>query len=173
MNLGLIPVNRASESHLQQIMSWRNDPGTRIHFFHTEPKQWPAYRDEFIGHYAKAPLPPYFVCNDGVPCGFLAFRNYAEKDALAAPVHASVVSIDLLIAPEARGRGVGSWALEQVPGLAAETSVGVVVGEVKTSNAASLKIFDRSPLKRLDTFKKHVSDTGETHAVVRYVWKKA
>lgn len=161
----LLPVRLDSEEELRLVMSWRNDPASRKASLHTEPKTWPAYREEFGRNYAGAPLLPRFVTDGSVRCGLLGFRRYAEWPRQIA------VQADILIAPECRGKGLALQALNRIPELAREEAVAAVIAEVKEDNASSVRVFEQSPLRLRDQILKTVPEEGKSYRLLRYVWE--
>jgi len=57
-------------------MDWRNDPDTLTQSFHSAPKVWPDFYQEFIHEYLlDSSLPPLFALEKGKRVGFLRFRR--------------------------------------------------------------------------------------------------
>ncbi len=161
----LRPVRISSEDDVLQVMTWRNDPDARRASHHTEPMVWPAYQAEFLKNYSGVAPAPVFILVDGERVGFMGFRRYPDWQRQTA------VSLDILLAPERRGKGLGGEALRQVPVLAAGSAVAAVIAEVREDNAASIKTFDGSPLRFRDTVVKTVPGGSASYRVLRYVWE--
>ncbi len=117
------------------VMSWRNDPVTLAASFHTEPKMWPAFRDEFSAYF-DAPVTPQFGQLEGVDVGFVRFRASADPSGRRL----RTVDISINVKPDARGRGIGRALIVAASRLALATH-DLVLAEVKHGNDSSSRAF--------------------------------
>lgn len=117
------------------VMTWRNDLVTLAASFHTEPKVWPAFRDEFFAYF-DAPVTPQFGQLDGVEVGFVRFRASADPTGRRLPT----VDISINVKPDARGRGIGRALIAASSRLALATN-DLVLAEVKHGNNSSSRAF--------------------------------
>lgn len=155
------------EVDARQVMKWRNDPATLAMSFHHDPKTWehfwPEYRDRYFSH-PDYPL-PVFAVHEGRRVGFLRFEPVPHP----AGLHGRTVDVSINIAPESRGRGLGTAVLRAALDHLARQGVDTVYAEVKVENAASSKAFAAAGFTEIGPFRKLVADTGEQCDVIRFV----
>lgn len=158
---------RPMEAHARVAMDWRNDPKTLAVSFHREPKTWdsfwPEFRDTYFTHDCHPA--PLFALEDGHRVAFLRFRRVSHPESLAG----LATDISINVAPTARGRGLGARILAAIQGHLTALGIDSVVAEVLRENAASHKAFIAAGFRSLGAATKRVADTGENHAIVRYV----
>ncbi|MBM3581100.1 MAG: GNAT family N-acetyltransferase [Alphaproteobacteria bacterium] len=155
------------ESHAREVMAWRNDPQSLASAFHRAPKVWedfwPEYRDRYFA--SDGSPKPVFALENGKRVGFLRFRRIAHPQGLSG----LIVDISINLAPEVRGRGLGTMILRAIrPHLTAQ-GVDSVIAEVRAENKTSHKTFVNAGYAELGPARKTVADTGEDCAIVRYV----
>ena len=146
------------------VMRWRNDPTTLAASFHQEPKVWPAFQAEFA-RYFDASIPPLFGADDGERLAFVRFRDVV-KPALGPRL---VVDISINVAPEARGRGVGTRIIALASARALEQA-DAVLAEIRPGNAASVKAFLAAGYSRIENGTHEVE--GVAVAVERFVLRR-
>ncbi len=147
------------------IMTWRNDPVTLSASFHSRPKVWPDFWEEYRGTYFElADLPPLFGLHAGRRVAFLRFRPYSDPalDGVA-------VDISINIEPDSRGQGLGPRFIRAATERALETGVDAVVAEIKKNNPSSVRVFEKSGFAYWDEIDKTVEDTGEVVPIFRYI----
>lgn len=155
-----------TEEHARLVMQWRNDPVTLAASFHQEPKLWESFYPEFCSNYFTIPsLQPLFACIDGERAAFLRFRPHTHPTTprLLCP------EISIMVAPEHRGKGVATRALQEVQSLLKARGVDAVFAEIKTDNPASVKAFEKAGYKHQQSIAKSVADTGETYQIHQYL----
>lgn len=136
-NCRLVPVARMRED-ARLIMEWRNDPSTRVMFFHDEEKSWPEFWDEFQNYYFDPDLPPpQFLHCDGQPVAFIRFEPTRGEDA-GEP---DAIGIGINVAHEQRQKGFGLAALHRAEGFLGGLGYRRILALVKIENTASLKLF--------------------------------
>lgn len=138
MELSLRP---AGPEDIDLLYRWANDPVTRQNGFHTEQISYEEHRAWYAGVMQDDSTLLYICLEDHKPVGQIRLR-IEEGQALIS------YSVD----PENRGRGVGTSLL----GLAEERlkgeypEGGLLVGEVKYENTASLRAFEKNGYTRED-----------------------
>jgi sialic acid synthase SpsE/RimJ/RimL family protein N-acetyltransferase len=132
---------RPTVAHAEIVMRWRNDPETLAMSNNQTPKILTSFVDEFRCEYFTMPnLPPLFALVDGKRVGFLRFRPYPHS--LAQGRKTTEISIN--IAPEYRGKGLGSEILRSVTPLVKSQGCGVIFAEIKPKNQASIHAFEKA-----------------------------
>jgi len=119
--------------HSQLLFDWRNDPVTRRNSFNTEPVSWDEHTRwlEFklwSGAYL-------YLIIENKPIGVLRF-DQAENS--------NTCEMSITIAPEMRGRGLGSRAIREGARWFLENDgkrFRVIKARVKDDNVASMKAF--------------------------------
>lgn len=158
---------RVTEDDARQIMNWRNDPVTLAMFYHRDPKSWdrfwPEYRDRYFSH-PDYPA-PVFALHDGHRVGFLRFEPVPHPDGLRG----RTVDVSINIAPEARGKGLGTAVLKAVLDHLSRQGIDTVYAEIRQENTASRKAFAAAGFAELGPFRKLVPDTGEQCDVIRFL----
>lgn len=150
------------------IMSWRNDPVTLAMSYHQEPKVMPDFLEEFTSDYFFDPdYPPLFAMLDGEEIAFLRVKPYDLPG-----FEGRVVSIDVNLAPERRGQGLGAIVLERVRRRIFSQGVDIAVAEIKRENAASFRAFEKAGFCFLDEQIHTVEDTGERVPIFRLMRRK-
>lgn len=153
-----------SEEHARLVMAWRNDPITLQWSYNHRPKEWPVFLLEFKADYFNF-IPPLFALHEGQRVAFLRFRPVA--DPLAPTRHCCDISIN--VAPEFRGRGLGSAILQAIKPWLAREGYDDIYAEVFKDNLASLKTFERAGYKRLADCSKLLENNAETVTICRFL----
>jgi len=156
---------RPVEGDARQVMAWRNDTETLAMSFHRAPKVWDAFWPEFRSTYFRDPPPSLFALLDGKRIAFLRFRPAAHPRGLVG----TTVDISIMVAPEARGQGLGTAVLNAVAGELSVLGIDSVVAEIRAENAVSLKAFAAADYEELGPAEKLIEDTGERARIHRFV----
>lgn len=148
------------------IMTWRNDPLTLKMSYHSLPKRWPAFFDEYKQDYISNPkYPCYFAYANNTKVAFIRVTipedsSYQEQQ---------YGQINIMLDPNYRFLGFGSKILKQF--VAFMNKEGLYQGlyaEIKIENAASKRAFEKSGFVFLDQIEKTVSDINQTFMIDRY-----
>lgn len=127
-----LAVRPARWEDAQLLWRWANDPVVRANAFRPEAIPLEAHLAWFRGKLAAAGTRIYIVEHGGVPAAQVRYDADGDKEAL----------IDVSVAPEHRGRGLGAEALRRTaPRACQELGVAAVVGVVLEANAASRAAF--------------------------------
>ncbi len=157
---------RPVEDHARAVMNWRNDPHTLSVSYHREPKTWetfwPEFRDTYFRH-ANTPA-CVFALEKGRRVGFVRFLPVSHPLGLKG----RAVDISINLAPDCRGRGLGARVLSAVQDHLRRQGVDSIYAEVRQDNAASARVFAAAGFEPLGKAEKHVKDTGETCAILRF-----
>jgi sialic acid synthase SpsE/RimJ/RimL family protein N-acetyltransferase len=159
-----LAIGRPVESDARCVMDWRNDLDTLRESFHSEPKRWPEFLEEYHRYYCNDPaLPPLFGMVEGRRVAFLRLRRCADPRRM----NRSAVDIGINIAPADRGRRYGSTLISAAVDFARSRGVEVVLAEIRPSNARSIRAFERAGFSKLDRIDKLI-DSGQRCDVLRY-----
>jgi RimJ/RimL family protein N-acetyltransferase len=130
----------AAPGDCEMLWHWRNEPAAREASFDTRAIALEEHRPWFERLLADATRRLWIVTADGEPAGYVRVDRRDER---------GVVSVGL--APEWRGRGVGSAALAAIGARArAELGVDRLVAEIKRDNPGSLGAFRRAGFRLLE-----------------------
>ena len=155
------------EEHARLVMTWRNDHVTLSSFFHQQPKLWerfwPEFRNEYFTH--QAALRPLFALIGGERVGFLRFCPVAHPYALSG----LTTDISINIAPNHRGRGLGTKVLIASLQFLLNRGIDSVYAEILLRNQASIKTFEAAGFLFLGEENKLITDSGEVHRISRCV----
>jgi sialic acid synthase SpsE/RimJ/RimL family protein N-acetyltransferase len=152
------------DAHGQLVMGWRNDPGTLAASFHRDRKVWDSFARQFHSDYFRDPdLPPLFAIEEGKRVAFLRFEKTPHPRARGR----QCCDISINVAPEQRGRGLGTAVLSAVGPWLRQRGVDDVLAEIRVHNEISIKAFAAAGFEELDRIEKHIDDTGERCLIVR------
>lgn len=136
-----------NEEDARQVFEWRNDPVTRGMSFHSEEKSWDSFFNEYMTRmFSVAALPPLFIVAEGQRAGHIFF----DRAEYPGSPHLNACSISINIAPDKRGKGYGTQALQAINPWIERQGFDAVVAEIKTENAASHKSFRAAGYKQVE-----------------------
>lgn len=128
----MITLRPAESTDEERLLEWRNDPTTRATAFSDGEVGVEDHRRWFADKLADEDCVQWIVERDGEPLGQVRLDRVSD----------GVAEVDISVASEHRGQGVGVAALglvaEQAPQLLGVTAL---VARVKTDNELSLKMF--------------------------------
>lgn len=130
-----VTLRPVGESDRERLRAWRNDPDTR-RWSRCSHEIAPEEHATWFGRALAEPSTEMWIAQSAeIPIGHVRIDSGA---AGAAEVH-------VVLAPEARGRGLGSEVLLEAAALAlAQPGVGALCAHVKPEHAASLRVFARA-----------------------------
>lgn len=152
-------LRRAEATDAALYFAWANDPEVRQNAIHSEPIAWETHVVWFERRLQDVDSYLYVLSDHlGEPLGQVRI----EFDGLGKPG-----TIDYAVAPTQRGRGLGTLLLRRAlqrlrherPALAGSA----VLGQVKTGNVASVRVFERLRFMRQAA----VTLQGEAYEVFR------
>ncbi len=156
---------RPVEAHARLVMIWRNDAATLAASFHREPKRWESFWPEFREEYFRDLPAPVFALAEGTRAGFLRFRAVPHPSGYAG----ACVDISIMVAPEARGRGLGTAILLAASDYLREAGIDALYAEIRHGNDASIQAFKSAGYRSIGAAEKLVADTGERARIDRLV----
>ncbi len=137
MTISLECVLRTKE-HANLLLSWRSDPEARAMSIHshvwTEEDFWHYFRRVY---FLLKDLPTVFAVVDGKRAAFVGFDPVGDVQAKAA-------LISLVVAPELRGKGIGSAVLKEIIPYALQQGYEELYAEIKPENEASKHVFEKA-----------------------------
>jgi RimJ/RimL family protein N-acetyltransferase len=129
----MLDLRRARPEDEDLVLTWRNEASARAASFSADEIKPEDHRAWFAHKLSDPDCALLILEEDGDPIGQVRLDR----------VSADLAEISIVLAPEARGRGLGREALRRtlisVPRLIAVRSVRALV---KRDNAASLAVFD-------------------------------
>jgi RimJ/RimL family protein N-acetyltransferase len=118
------------------VWRWRNDPETRRYSLNGERITWHQHRSWYAAQ-LQDPEAALYILEDAFG-GPIAQARYTKRDGATAEVHVTV-------APESRGRGVGTRILrESVADAMRSLAVVQIVALITLENVRSLRAFKSS-----------------------------
>jgi sialic acid synthase SpsE/RimJ/RimL family protein N-acetyltransferase len=158
---------RPTENDAALIMRWRNDPETLRMSFHTEPQKWETFYKEFLDKYFLFPeLPPLFILVNNERSAFVHFSPKAHPENIPGR---RCVEISLNVAPEYRGKGLGTAALKATKEWIAQQGFDDIYAVVKEENIASQKIFRAAGYESLGKEIRFLEETREKIPLSRFI----
>lgn len=123
------------------LWRWANDPTVRATAFNEDPIPWEGHLEWLRLKLADPSTVIYVAELDGRPVAQVRFDVRYRRG-----------EVDVSVAQERRGGGLGSAALALATGLLFESGVAdVAVARIKASNAASQRAFRRAGYEEVDT----------------------
>jgi sialic acid synthase SpsE/RimJ/RimL family protein N-acetyltransferase len=162
-----LEICRPVAAHARLVMEWRNDPHTLAMSYHHTPKVWESFWPEFRDTYFNHPhLPPLFVCAQGERVAFLRYQPAPHPESGSG----RTVDVSINVVPAARGRGIGSAALELgAQYLRQSAGIDSIVAEVRVENEGSRRTFRIAGFREIGETEKVVVDTGERCSITRFI----
>lgn len=128
-------VRPVEVSDAELLWHWANDPAVRANSFSSEEISFESHMVWFQGKITSPNSRIYVLELEGEPVGQVRYDRVNPNEA----------EIDISIAAEHRGHGLGTIALALTREIAREDlNVDQVVGIVKTANAASCVAFQKA-----------------------------
>ncbi len=124
---------RATFADAPLLYRWANDPDTRRASFHQRQIYWSQHL-RWLSQVLKAPnIHLYIVLKGKQPVA--TYRLEVRKKTAV---------INLSVAPQSRGQGIGGELMNLIIVTAAKLGVTKLMGEVKIENQASLRLFQKT-----------------------------
>jgi len=133
--VGPIALRPGTKADVDQVFQWANDPVTREVSFNTAPIPREAHVAWYTRQLATDGRNLFIAEEDGAPVGVVRLDR-------TDGVRRCVISIT--IAPDARGRGVGTAALTAAASVAETLGFTIIEAYVRPSNQASIRAFMRA-----------------------------
>jgi UDP-2,4-diacetamido-2,4,6-trideoxy-beta-L-altropyranose hydrolase len=136
-----ICARRATEGDLQTCYQWVNDPEVRNQSYSSQPISLEEHTEWYLKKIVAPNCFYYILWQQGRPLAQIRFEITGEE-----------ATISYLTAPELRGQGMGSWILATgIRQLLTETAPKKITGQVKKTNLASLRSFEKLAFKKTES----------------------
>jgi sialic acid synthase SpsE/RimJ/RimL family protein N-acetyltransferase len=132
LNLQLV-IKESDDENL--LYAWRMDPHTRQMSLHTQPMTPKEFAEYFLKFFYVKDLPPLFITAVCQPVAFVGFDLFDSKD--------KATRVSLIVAPEKRGKGIGSKALILASDFAKRQGYEELFAEIRPENSVSLAVFKK------------------------------
>ena len=158
--------NTADDARI--AFSWRNDPKTIAASYIPLPKSWDSFWLEYSeGYFTQKDFSPVFIIESTEPCGFIRF----EKTSLSEYPDQTILEVMINVAPHRRGEGIGTEALRKVCQLMKEKNVFALLADIRKTNKASLKAFEKAGFSFFTERTEYISKTNENCCILCYLCK--
>jgi L-amino acid N-acyltransferase YncA len=124
--------------------------------FETEPRSAGDFTDRIVD--SRFPLR---VATAPRVIGWAGLAPYSAR-----PCYAGIAECSVYVAPEARGRGVGTSLTETLAGVAVQAGFHKLLGKVFTDNTASVRLVERCGFRRVGLHRRHGQLDGEWRDVL-------
>ncbi|HCI03564.1 MAG: GNAT family N-acetyltransferase [Candidatus Peribacteraceae bacterium] len=152
-----LSLRNASQNDSRLLWEWANDPIVRASAFNTEPIPWEDHENWFDKKLKDPNCFIYIAELSNEPIGQIRFNCDGQS-----------ANIDIHLAPEARGKGLGTNLLTSgIEKIFAESEINEIHSSVKVENAPSSKMFLKAGFSDLG---KGIENEQE---VYNYVLKKS
>jgi L-amino acid N-acyltransferase YncA len=132
-----ITLRLVSETDLQKILEWRNEPSTRLQMCNSQIIPLQDHLKYWEKHLKSNGEMSFIVTADGKDVGVARLLPFGD-------VH----EVDIYIAEAARGAGVGKRALAELVKVAKQKGIKNLFARVKPGNPASAQIFETNDFKK-------------------------
>jgi RimJ/RimL family protein N-acetyltransferase len=131
-----LSIRPVESTDCQLLWEWANDPAVRAASFHGEPIPWVVHEAWFGSRIRNSACRIYIVTADGAPIGQVRFERQRQESPMT--------TIDISLAQPCRRMGFGVEALQLACLEYRRESRSCIAADVKSSNAASMKVFERA-----------------------------
>ncbi len=105
---------------------------------------------------------PFLVArDDGAVVGWAALAPYSDRE-----VYAGVTEASVYVAPDARGRGVGTRLAEALADAGRRQGIHKLLGKIFETNTASVRLVERCGFRTVGVHRRHGQLDGEWRDVV-------
>ncbi|QDA58612.1 UDP-2,4-diacetamido-2,4,6-trideoxy-beta-L-altropyranose hydrolase [Hymenobacter jejuensis] len=141
-----LTARQAAAADAAQYFAWANDADVRRNAIHSEPIAWPTHLAWFSRRLADPDAYLYLFEDQGIPIGQVRIEFDDSKG-----------TIDYSVAAEHRGRGLGLAILRRaiMEIRRDRPDAAVLVGQVKTQNRPSWRVFEQLGFVRQDPVSLH------------------
>lgn len=148
MEIGLECLLKKKE-HALLLYSWRSDEEAArmsLHRYKDVDDFWPTFSSRY---FLLKDLPSCFATLDGKRVAFVGFDPVSDHEKKCAMV-------SIVVAPESRGKGIGTNVLQAVSDLALQQGYDALLAEIKPENSASKHLFEKAGYKQHKSYTKQV-----------------
>lgn len=155
-----------TEDDATLILRWRNDEHTRQMSYHSQQKAWEIFWREYTHTYfLNKEFPPLFAKKDEKKIGFLKCNVVNALQGMPG----QTVDVSINMAPEERGRGLGTSTLICLSDFLAPLSVKYIIAEIKKNNIHSIKSFQKAGYCFFDEQIKYIKDIHQEFSILRFI----
>lgn len=146
MGYDLIKLRKYSNKDCQMLYDWRVHPLARKFYFSSEVFSFESHKKWFNSFLSKADRIGLIMENEGDPVGQIRFEPSEYENSM---------KIAIAVSPEQMGKGYGTKLLEEACKYKEVTEKCMfLIGEVKTANKASERIFEKNNFTNIGIFVK-------------------
>jgi L-amino acid N-acyltransferase YncA len=125
--------------------------------FETEPR----VAEDFSARIDAERFPLLVAETSGALIGWAGLSSYSDR-----PCYAGIGECSVYVAPEARGRGVGTALAEALASRAERSGFHKLLGKLFTDNVASIRLVERCNFSPVGTHRRHGQLDGEWRDVL-------
>ena len=118
-----------------QIWHWSNDPLTRQQSFSPDPIPWKSHEQWYLSR-LNDPATVFFIAEDQSGLSVAQCRFQIDRTNEA--------TISISVAPEQRGKGIGTGAVREATAQVMERGISRVHAFVREDNASSKRLFEKA-----------------------------
>lgn len=137
-----------TKEHAKELYRWRMDPTTCAMSFHKLTLDEEAFWDYFQKYFSLKDLGPLFALVDGKRVAFVGFSPFVNPDF----PDRRAAEISIVVAPDERGKGVGSQLLSLCAQFALQQGYDDLFAHIKTQNEPSLQLFAHAGFEFIHEF---------------------
>ena len=141
-----IELRAVDSTDIKKIFEWRNDPGVRANSFQTSEIKWEEHANYWERKLADKTNYSYIIVSEGTSAGLVRLDKKESGE----------YEVNILIAPEQQGKGIGIAAIAETKKIAAGLEIKKLVARVKPGNIPSQKIFEKNGFEKKAENKEHV-----------------
>lgn len=134
-------LRNATPEDIDLLFGWANDPVVRQNAFNTEPIPYENHQKWFNKMLYDESVCQYILCSGDEAVGQIRLN-----------IEGDIAFIDYSVAPDMRGKGLGSRMLKLVIEETADNISGVtqLLGQVKLNNQVSAKAFEKCGFSKIE-----------------------
>jgi len=133
-----VTIRPATLDDMKAVFDWANDPGTRKASFTSTEIPWETHVAWYSASLESGDRVLLIAERDGERLGLLRFDRHRDREGWER------CSIGINIAPEQRGKGLGTTLLVQGVDEARKVGIGTIIAEIRPDNVASVRAFEKA-----------------------------
>lgn len=148
---------------------WRNDELTRKMSFNSFHVSWRAFWRQYKTYFDIKDFSPVFITYEDKKIGFVRFEMF--DNPYTDKICTSLMII-INIAPEYRGKRVGSTAIKKIVKFFLQKGVDCFFADIKSENIISKKAFINSGFKICEEKNNYKNSFEKTMKISRFVFEE-
>lgn len=151
------------------LVTWRMDPQSQQMFYRADFSQADYERTYFE---PDTPPPVWIRDRENRRIAMLRFRRYSQfwPPLPESFDEACAFDISVILAPEARGKGLAHTCIQLASEHALRSGAGLLVAEIKPENVPSRRAFERAGYVLLDEVEKRIPELPDPFRVARLIY---